>query len=67
MCNQIIKKVNEVCPEWKINVKIDNDRLKYMQPNQSNNRQNMQHQNQFYPPQHMQPQQGRMNEYPPNK
>ncbi len=61
MCNQIIKKVNEIYPEWKINVKIDNDRLKYMQPNQQPNRQNLHHQNQFYQPQHMPQQQGRIN------
>jgi RNA recognition motif-containing protein len=37
ICSQVIKKVNEQYPEWKLNVKVDNDRFKFMQQPQQNN------------------------------
>ena len=40
ICNQVIKKVAEVQPDWKINIKVDNDRFKYMQQAQQQTRQN---------------------------
>jgi hypothetical protein len=55
ICNQAIKKVNEQYPDWKLNIKFDNDRFKYMQQQQNPPRQNIQ----MNPYQQQQPQ--RMN------
>jgi hypothetical protein len=76
LCNQAIKKINEHQPDWKINIKVDNDRLKYMQQNQNQQHRNPQQQMNPYQsgqqpqqrvydqkgPQTFYPQQG----YPPN-